>query len=116
MPTIITNMASEPAYVKISPEEAKERLDSGDPLILLDVRTKEENLEQHIPGSLLIPVDILEAEVLEKLPDKEAEILIYCRSGRRSAIAAETLVDLGYTNVKDFGGIIDWPYETVSGE
>ena len=103
-------------YHKITAEQAKERLDSGDELILLDVRTQEEFNAGHIAGAILLPNEtITETEQPDILPDLNAEILIYCRSGNRSAQAAKKLVAQGYTNVYDFGGIIDWPYETVTG-
>ena len=79
--------------------------------IILDVRTKEEFDQGHIPGAILIPNTEIEARAEEKLTDKDQLILVYCRSGRRSKLAAEILVELGYTNIKEFGGIIDWPYE-----
>jgi rhodanese-related sulfurtransferase len=103
-------------YHKITAEQAKERLDSGDELILLDVRTQDEFNAGHIAGAILLPNEtITETEQPDILPDLNAEILIYCRSGNRSAQAAKKLVAQGYTNVYDFGGIIDWPYETVTG-
>ena len=103
-------------YHKITAEQAKERLGSGDELILLDVRTQEEYDAGHIAGAILLPNEtITETEQPDILPDLNAEILIYCRSGNRSAQAAKKLVAQGYTNVYDFGGIIDWPYETVTG-
>ncbi len=103
-------------YHKITAEQAKERLDSGDKLILLDVRTQEEFDAGHIDGAILLPNEtITDSEQPDILPDLDAEILIYCRSGNRSAQAAKKLVAQGYTNVYDFGGIIDWPYETVTG-
>ena len=99
-------------YVNITAEQAKEIMDSEEGYIILDVRTQDEFDETHIPGAILIPYD----EILEKaecvLTDKDQLILVYCRSGRRSKIAAEALAELGYTNIKEFGGIIDWPYET----
>lgn len=99
-------------YVKITPQEAKKIIDSDKDIILLDVRTPEEYNEKHIPGSVLIPVDDIRQKAEGILKDKNAKILIYCRSGRRSAIAAEELAAMGYGNLYDFGGIIDWPYET----
>ena len=102
----------EAVYMNITAEQAKEIMDSEEGYIILDVRTQEEYDEGHIPGAILIPYD----EILEKaesvLTDKDQLILVYCRSGRRSKIAAEALAELGYTNIKEFGGIIDWPYET----
>jgi rhodanese-related sulfurtransferase len=101
-------------YHKISASDAKARLDSGDTLILLDVRTKEEFDAGHIAGAVLLPNETIVDTPPEALPDLNAEILIYCRSGNRSAQAAKKLVAMGYTNVYDFGGIIDWPYEVVT--
>ena len=98
-------------YVNITAQEAKEIMDTQEGYIILDTRTREEYDEKHIPGAILIPHD----EIMEKaeniLTDKDQLILVYCRSGRRSKLAAEALVKLGYTNIKEFGGIIDWPYE-----
>jgi len=98
-------------YADITPAEAKKRLDSDKSIVLLDVRTQEEYDEKHIPGSILIPVDELEKRAELELPDKNAEIFVYCRSGRRSVTASEILVRLGYTGVYNLGGINDWPYE-----
>lgn len=103
-------------YHKISAEDAKERMDSGDELIILDVRTQAEYDEERISGAILIPNETIGDEMPELLPDLNAEILIYCRSGRRSAEAAKKLVALGYTNVYDFGGIVGWPFATVDGD
>ena len=104
------------SYTNIKPEEAKKRLESEKGIILLDVRTQAEYVEQHIPNSLLIPVEEIEKEALTKLKDKNTIIFVYCRSGRRSAIASQVLVKMGYTRVYNLGGIIDWPYETESGK
>lgn len=101
-------------YVKITAEEAKARMDSGDPVIVLDVRTQEEYDAGHIAGAILIPNETIMDEQPAALPDLNAEILVYCRSGNRSAQAANKLVAMGYANVYDFGGIIDWPYEVVT--
>ena len=98
-------------YVNITAEEAKEIMDSEEGYIILDVRTQEEYDQGHIPGAILIPDTEIEAQAEEVLTDKDQLILVYCRSGRRSKLAAEALVELGYTNIKEFGGIIDWPYE-----
>jgi phage shock protein E len=111
-----TETPAKAEYHKISAEDAKERMDSGDELIILDVRTQAEYDEEHIAGAILIPNETIGDEMPELLPDLDAEILIYCRSGRRSAEAAKKLVDLGYTNVYDFGGIVGWPYSTVDGD
>lgn len=101
---------------KIKPEEAKKRLESEKGIILLDVRTQEEYIEKHIPESMLIPVEEIEKEARTKLTDKNSIIFVYCRSGKRSAIAVEALVKMGYTRIFDLGGIINWPYETESGK
>ena len=100
-------------YLTLTPEAAKTRLEENPGAILLDVRTQEEYDGGHIPGAVCLPNE----DILPDLPlpfDKDAEILVYCRSGRRSAQAAEKLADMGYTNVADFGGIQDWPYETTT--
>ena len=101
----------EAVYVNITVEEAKQIMDSEEDCIILDVRTQEEYDQGHIPGAILIPDTEIEAQAQEALPDKDQMILVYCRSGRRSKLAAEILVELGYTNIREFGGIIDWPYE-----
>ena len=101
----------EAIYMNITAEEAKQIMDSEEGYIILDVRTKEEYDEGHIPGAIRISNTEIAARAEEVLTDKEQLILVYCRSGRRSKLAAEILVKLGYTNIKEFGGIIDWPYE-----
>ncbi len=101
----------EAAYMSITAEEAKVIMDSQEGYMILDVRTQAEFDEGHIPGAILIPNTEIEARAEESLPDKDQLILVYCRSGRRSKMAAEILAELGYTNIREFGGIIDWPYE-----
>ena len=101
-------------YRKISAEDAKARMDSGDEIIVLDVRTKDEFNTGHIPGAILLPNETIIDTQPDLLPDLDAEILVYCRSGNRSAQAAKKLIAMGYTNVYDFGGIIDWPYDVVT--
>lgn len=95
----------------ISPADAKKRLDSEQGIVLVDVREPDEYAEGHIKGSLLLPLDSLSELARTELPDKDAVLFVYCRSGRRSAIAASMLAGMGYTQVFDLGGIIDWPYE-----
>lgn len=99
-------------YVSISAEAAKQIMDAEEDCVILDVRTESEYAEGHIPGA----IRIADSEITERapvmLPDRDKLILVYCRSGRRSKNAAAELVKLGYTNIKEFGGIIDWPYET----
>ena len=98
-------------YVNITAEEAKQIMDNEEGYIILDVRTQEEYDEGHIPGAVVISHEEIAEKAEGVLTDKDQLILVYCRSGRRSKIAAEALVELGYTNIKEFGGITDWPYE-----
>lgn len=100
-------------YEQISAEEAKVIMDTEKEYIIIDARTGSEFAEGHIEGAILIPEYEIAERAEKELPNKDALILVYCRSGRRSKIASEELVKLGYTNVKEFGGIIDWPYEIV---
>lgn len=96
----------------ITAAEAKELMDSEKDYVILDVREQEEYDEIHIPGATLLPLGEVAARAEQVLPDKDQLILVYCRSGRRSKEAANTLLELGYTRIREFGGIIDWPYET----
>ena len=100
-------------YEQISGAEAKALMDSESGYIIIDARTQSEYDEGHIPGAIMIPEYEIADRAEKELSDKDQLILVYCRSGRRSKIAAEELVKLGYTNVKEFGGIIDWKYEIV---
>ncbi len=100
-------------YEQITPAQAKEIMDTETNYIILDVRTQEEFDEGHIEDAILIPDYEIEQKAEGTLTDKEQLILVYCRSGRRSKLAAEGLANLGYTNVKEFGGIIDWEYGIV---
>ena len=109
------DMADKAAYHKISAEEAYEMMASQE-VVVVDVRTQEEYDGGHIESAVLVPDESIGSEMPEALPDKEATLLIYCRSGRRSKEAAQKLLELGYQNVYDFGGIIDWPYEQVKEE
>ena len=99
------------AYLNITAEKAKQIMDTEEGYIILDVRTQEEYDEGHIPGAIVISREEIAEKAEDVLTDKDQLILVYCRSGRRSKLAAEALVELGYTNIKEFGGIIDWPYE-----
>ena len=101
------------SYDQIDGAEAKALMDSESGYIIIDARTQSEYDEGHIPGAILIPEYEIADRAEKELLDKDQLILVYCRSGRRSKIAAEELVKLGYTNVKEFGGIIDWEYETT---
>ena len=108
---LLTACAQAVSYEQITQEEAKQIMDTTDGYILLDTRTREEYDQSHIPGALLIPHTEIAERAADELPDKDQVILVYCRSGNRSKQASEVLAELGYTNVKEFGGIIDWPYE-----
>jgi rhodanese-related sulfurtransferase len=108
-----TNGASKAEYHKISAEEAHKMMSELQDFILIDVRTEEEFLTGHIIGAILIPDYEIKARAGIELPDKNTMILVYCRSGRRSENATRELVGMGYTNVFDFGGILDWPYEVL---
>ncbi|PHV69634.1 hypothetical protein CS063_14835 [Sporanaerobium hydrogeniformans] len=107
-----SNKQSEELQV-LTAQEAKAIIDDEEYDVILDVRTIEEYNEGHIEHAILLPDYEIESKIEEVISDKDARILIYCRSGRRSNNAANKLVDLGYTHVYDFGGIIDWPYATV---
>ena len=107
------NGQSAVTYQQITPQEAKEIMDAETDYIIIDARTESEFAEGHIAGAILIPEYEIADRAESELPNKDALILVYCRSGRRSKIASEELVKLGYTNVKEFGGIIDWSYEIV---
>ena len=101
-------------YMQITQDEAKSLMDSEKDYIILDVRTIEEFNESHIDGAILIPDYEINEKAEETLTDKNQLILVYCRSGRRSKLASAQLAKMGYTNVKEFGGIIDWEYGTVT--
>lgn len=100
-------------YVHISQEDARAQMVDGEDYILLDVRTQAEYAEGHIPGAICLPNETIGSEPPAELPDREQTILVYCRSGRRSAEAAQKLSDMGYVNVLEFGGILDWTGEIV---
>lgn len=99
--------------MNITAEQAKKMMEEESDYIILDVRTQEEYAQGHIPNAILIPDYEIEEKAETVLKDKNQLILVYCRSGRRSKLASEILVKLGYTNIYEFGGIIDWPYEIV---
>lgn len=112
--TVETGLNEKMTYEQITPSEAKILMDTESNYIILDVRTEEEFNEGHIAGAVLIPDYEINSKAQSILTDKGQLILVYCRSGRRSKLASEALVALGYTNVKEFGGIIDWQYGTVT--
>jgi len=99
-------------YIKLTPEEANEMMETED-VIIIDVRTEEEFRQGHIERAILIPDYDLDKLAAEMLPDKNATILLYCRSGNRSERASHLLIGMGYQNIYDFGGIIDWRYGEV---
>jgi len=99
---------------KITPAQAKAMMDNGSPYILVDVRTEAEYRDKRIDGAILIPDYEIAASAADKLPDKNAVIIVYCRSGARSSRACQVLAGMGYTNIYDLGGIMSWPYATVS--
>lgn len=105
--------SQDPGYEQITAEAAKELMDTETYYVIIDARTTEEFEEGHIPGAILLPDYDVREKAEELLTDKDQLILVYCRSGNRSKVASNDLVELGYTNVKEFGGIIDWTYEIV---
>lgn len=108
---IVAEKGEKDMYQQITAEEAKEIMDTTEDFVILDVREQDEYDSGHIPGAILIPYTEIHNKAEETLLEKDKLILVYCRSGRRSKIAAESLAELGYTNIKEFGGIIDWPYD-----
>lgn len=105
------NSSNSSSYQQVDAETAKKFMDTEDDYVILDARTQAEYDEGHIPGAILIPHDTVATAAEDALPDKDQLILVYCRSGNRSKQASQALVDLGYTNVVEFGGINSWPYE-----
>ncbi|WP_295123360.1 cyclophilin-like fold protein [Ruminococcus sp.] len=103
-------------YSQISQAEAKAMMTKNDGHVIVDVRNTDEYAEGHIPGAICVPVESIKDTPPAELPDKTQNILVYCRSGRRSKEAAKKLADLGYENVYEFGGIIDWTGEVVKDE
>ena len=104
------------SYTQIDQETAKLMMDIEDGHVVVDVRRRDEFDEGHIPGAICIPNESIIDTQPEELPDLDQIILVYCRSGRRSKEASQKLFDMGYTNVFEFGGIIDWIGEVVTGE
>ncbi len=100
------------SYQQITQEEAKEMMDTQK-VIILDVREQDEYDSGHIPGAVLLPVGTIDEDTAaEMIPEKDSNVLVYCRSGNRSKTASSTLAELGYTNIYEFGGINTWPYGT----
>lgn len=108
-----TTMLNDP--VVISALDGKSMLDADDSVILIDVRTQSEYDSEHIPGAILLPLADINTNASKVMKDKSATYIIYCRSGNRSAEAVLLLYRLGYGNLYDMGGIINWPYDTVKG-
>lgn len=104
---------SEELYFTILPKEAKKLMDENKDCVILDVRRPEEFALEHIPNAISLPLEEIEGKVTSVVLEKSQMILVYCRSGRRSAMAAKQLSDMGYKLVFDFGGVLNWPYETV---
>ena len=108
--------AEEITYRQVNMDEAITMMEEESGYIILDVRTPEEFAEKHIPGAINVANETIGTDEIPELPDKDQLILVYCRSGNRSKQASEKLVALGYTNIVEFGGINDWPGETVTGQ
>lgn len=100
-------------HKKISQTEAKKIMDTNADIYIVDVRDEDELTEGYIENSVLIPLDTLTQNTTSIIPDKNKPVLVYCRSGKRSAVAAEELDKMGYKNVLDFGGIMDWAFEKI---
>lgn len=105
-----TDAATE-GYVKLTAEEVKAFMEQHEDAVILDVRRESEYNSGHIPGAKLFPNEDINQETVSKLPG-DKPLLVYCRTGKRSQQAAEKLLNLGFSEVYDFGGIVDWPYET----
>ncbi len=102
-----------PVYSSITMQDAATLLESENDYIVLDVRTEQEYFSGHIPGALCIPNESIDETIEAVLPDKDQVIFVYCRSGNRSKEASEKLVNLGYTQVVEIGGVKDWPGELI---
>ncbi len=112
----ITTASENVSYQQITQEKAKEMMQADDGHIIVDVRRQDEYDSGHLPDAILIPNESIDKEQPKELPDLDQIILIYCRSGRRSKEASQKLADMGYTNIYEFGGIIDWTGEVVTSE
>ena len=112
---LLTGCGGNAGYTQISQDEAVQMMQEETDYLIVDVRRPDEYAEGHIPGAINVPNETIAEEADAALPDKEQTLLIYCRSGNRSKQASEKLVALGYTNIVEFGGINDWPGDTVTG-
>ncbi|MCL2783803.1 MAG: rhodanese-like domain-containing protein [Propionibacteriaceae bacterium] len=110
-----TPSGDDPSYETISAQQAKQMMDGASGYVILDVRTQAEFQQAHIDGAILIPDTNINSQAATAIPDKETLIFVYCRTGVRAARASQALATMGYTNVYDFGGIVNWPYGTVTG-
>lgn len=111
----VQNTEQKSGYKQVSMEEGLELMEADSDYILLDVRRDDEFEEGHIPRAINIPNESIGTEEIAELQDKNQTIYVYCRSGNRSKQASQKLVDLGYTNVIEFGGIIDYSGEIDKG-
>ena len=118
-PTVVQDSAlpetakAQGVYQTITPADAKALMETRTDYTLVDVRELSEYSAGHIPGAKLLPLGQIETLAATELPDQNATIIVYCRSGARSSRAAHTLLSLGYTDVLDLGGISNWPYDVV---
>ena len=101
-------------YKTISPSEAKSRLGDRN-VLLLDVRTPSEYKSIRIPNSISVPLNNIKHDIVNVAKNKDTEIIVYCQSGARASSACNELVNMGYTNISNLGGIMSWRYETISG-
>ena len=113
--TSVSSSSSSGSYTQITQEEAVRMMAEDDGHVIVDVRRQDEFDSGHIPGAICIPNESIVDQEPKELPDKDQIILIYCRSGRRSKEASQKLYDMGYTRIYEFGGILDWTGETVTG-
>ena len=110
---LLSSCSNTPSYQHVSMSEAIDLINRESSYVILDVRTYDEYQQGHIPGAIVVPNETIGTSEIPELPDKQQMILVYCRSGNRSRQAAAKLAKLGYSNVIEFGGIIDWPFEIV---
>ena len=111
-----TNNSQTNTYRQIAMDEAVDMMAQETGYIILDVRRPDEFAAGHIPNAINVPNESIGTSDIPELPDKDQLIMVYCRSGRRSKEASEKLAKLGYTNIVEFGGILDWKGETVTGQ
>lgn len=112
---MFASLFGQKGYQNISQKEAKEKLSADPHIVLLDVRTREEYREIHIPNSISLPLQQIKSGIGKAVKNKDAEVFVYCLSGARAAQACRELAAMGYTHVSNMGGIQSWRYETVTG-